>query len=71
MRRMVAVVLGVLVAAVLAQGALASSDGKTWESIESQTVPLIDLRVGIGACSPDAKDSTSAAFDFVRFSPLQ
>ena len=49
---------------------LASGDGKAWDSIESQSVPLNDLRVGIGACSPDAKNSTSAAFDFVRISPL-
>lgn len=45
---------------------LASSDGKKWDSIETQTVPLIDLRVGFGASSPDAKKSTTAEFDFFR-----
>ncbi len=47
---------------------LASADGKTWTSIESDAIPLIDLRVGIGACSPDAQMPIPAAFDFVHFS---
>ena len=47
---------------------LASTDGKKWTTIETDPLPLIDLRVGIGACSPDATTPIPAAFEFVRFS---
>jgi beta-xylosidase len=46
---------------------LISTDGRRWQSIESQNVPLTDLRVGLGACSPGGAPSTTAAFDFIRF----
>ena len=46
---------------------LVSGDGRQWKTIESQDIPLDDLRVGIGACSPDGPRSIPAAFDYVRF----
>jgi beta-xylosidase len=47
---------------------LSSGDGRTWRSIEKQDVPLTDLRVGLGACSPDSPRSIPVAFDYLRFS---
>ena len=44
-----------------------SHDGRKWQTIESKSVPLIDLRVGLGACSPDGPRSIPAAFDYIRF----
>jgi beta-xylosidase len=50
---------------------LYSTDGSKWTQVESQKVPLRDLQIGIGACSPDAKKSTTAAFDFIRVAPVK
>jgi beta-xylosidase len=50
---------------------LISTDGSKWTEIETQTVPLRDLQIGIGACSPDSKESTTASFDFIRVTPAK
>jgi beta-xylosidase len=50
---------------------LSSTDGKKFVSVETQQVALRDLKVGIGACSPDAKEGTTAGFGFVRVTPAR
>jgi beta-xylosidase len=47
---------------------LCSGDGAKWASVEKDQVSLVDLRVGLGACSPDSPRSIPVAFDYLRFS---
>ena len=44
-----------------------SADGKQWQTIAKRPMKLIDLRVGICACSPASGREIPAAFEFVRF----
>jgi beta-xylosidase len=43
-----------------------STDGTNWQKLGTRNLSLIDLRVGLGACSPDSDRSIPAAFDFVH-----
>jgi beta-xylosidase len=49
---------------------LVSPDGNEWTSFGTRSVTLRDLRVGLGATAPVSERSIPAAFDFVRFEPV-
>ena len=44
------------------------ADGSAWKSLGTRTISLLNIRAGVGACSPDSGRDIPAAFDFVHFS---
>lgn len=52
-----------------------SGNGREWQMIDTLKIPMLDLRVGLGACSPSEAESGApsipAAFDFIRFDKVK